>query len=443
VNQIIPAAAEANAQAGSRDLAAPVSGWLSWLSKGSLAVVDQALFAGTNFMVNILLARWLSPAEYGAFAVAFSVLLLVGAFHTACITEPMMVFGPGKYSSNFKKYLGVLLVGHFALMLPMGFLLVLGGLAATQLGSACLGSALVGAGIASPFILLLWLARRAFYVRLQPAWSAVGGALYLAVLLMAVGVLRRGAWFSPAAALIVMGIGALAVSVLLVLLLRPCVSAASGNPTTKEVTLEHWRYGRWSLGTVGLNWIPSNIYYVILPAWSGLGEAGALRALMNLAMPVLHSISALSMVLMPALVLDWRRAGRTAMKRTMESHCVLLFGGSFAYLIVLLTCNGTLLRLLYGDKYSRYGLFPLLMVGLLPFASAATVILGNALRALERPDRIFWCYAAASIAAIVTGIPLTFALGVSGALMGMFLSSVITSICMLWFYQRPLRGEGT
>ena len=414
---------------------------MTWLSKGSLAVLDQTLFAGTNFIVNILLARWLSTAEYGAFAVAFAVLLLIGAIHTACITEPMMVFGPEKYLPHFRKYLGVLLWGHFALMLPAAFLLMLAGVIATHLDSPRVGPALIGAGIALPFILLLWLARRAFYVRLRPAWSTVGGVLYLAVLLTTVDLLRRTAWFSPAIALIGMGIGALAVSALLLCLLQPSLGSNSGEPTVKQVAIEHWRYGRWSLATVGTNWFPSNIYYVILPAWLGLGDAGALRALMNLAMPVLHSNSALSMVLMPTLVLDRHRAGRAAMNRTIRFHLLLLFSGSFVYLIVLLTCHGTLLRLLYGDKYSAYGLFPLLVVGLLPFGSAATMILGNGLRALGKPDRIFWCYAAATLATVVLGIPLVFALGVPGALIGLFLSGMTTSISMLWFYQRPAQGE--
>jgi len=46
---------------------------LHWTGKGGLAVVDQALFAGSNFLLSILLARWLTPAEYGAFAVADAV----------------------------------------------------------------------------------------------------------------------------------------------------------------------------------------------------------------------------------------------------------------------------------------------------------------------------------------------------------------------------------
>ena len=67
-----------------------------WLGKGFWALLDQGLFSGANFLVNILLARWLPPEEYGAFAVAMSVFYLLAGFHTAVLTEPMMVFGAGK-----------------------------------------------------------------------------------------------------------------------------------------------------------------------------------------------------------------------------------------------------------------------------------------------------------------------------------------------------------
>jgi len=67
-----------------------------WIIRGDWAVLDQGLFSGANFLVNILLTRWLSPEEYGAFAVALSTFYLFADFHTAVLTEPMMFFGLGK-----------------------------------------------------------------------------------------------------------------------------------------------------------------------------------------------------------------------------------------------------------------------------------------------------------------------------------------------------------
>ena len=65
-----------------------------WLEKGFWALSDQALFALSNFGLNVMLERWLSPPEYGARSLAFSTCLLVGAFHTALFAEPMLVFAP-------------------------------------------------------------------------------------------------------------------------------------------------------------------------------------------------------------------------------------------------------------------------------------------------------------------------------------------------------------
>jgi len=67
--------------------------WFHWAKQGIWAIIDQALFSGANFIVNILLARWLSQEQYGAFAVALSIFYLLAGFHTAVLTEPMMVFG--------------------------------------------------------------------------------------------------------------------------------------------------------------------------------------------------------------------------------------------------------------------------------------------------------------------------------------------------------------
>jgi hypothetical protein len=83
-----------------------------WLTKGFWAVSDQGLFSLSNFALNLLLARWLVPQDYGAFTVALSVFYLVGTFHGALLTEPMLVFAPSRYKGRFPEYLGALLYGH-------------------------------------------------------------------------------------------------------------------------------------------------------------------------------------------------------------------------------------------------------------------------------------------------------------------------------------------
>jgi hypothetical protein len=57
------------------------------------------------------------------------VFLLLGVFHTAVLNEPMLVFGPAKYGERVQGYLGALLRGHFAVMLPLSLLVTMAALA--------------------------------------------------------------------------------------------------------------------------------------------------------------------------------------------------------------------------------------------------------------------------------------------------------------------------
>jgi O-antigen/teichoic acid export membrane protein len=411
----------------------------AWAAKGGLAIVDQGLFAGTNFIVNILFARCLTPAEYGAFALAYSVLLLFGTFHGASLIEPMMIFGAGKYAGHFEEYLGILLRGHFILMVPGSLILVGTAFLIGRVYSTTTERAFLGLALAAPFILLLWLVRRACYVRLRPGWSAAGGFIYLIFLLGFMKALWAGQRLSLVTAFIGMGSGALIISLLLLLILGPSRTAQQGSPSAKVVFSDHWRYGRWSVATAGIIWFPGNIYYVLLPIWVGLEGAGALKALLNLAMPALHSISALSLILLPLLVQSRKESGTHAMANTMRSFLALFLFGSTLYLALLWGLRSELFRLFYADKYTEYASWPLLLTGLLPLGACVTNALSNALRAIERPDWVFWCYLGSSMVALLVGIPLMTAIGVAGALLGLLFSSLTAGALMFWFYLRFLR----
>src|SRR5580692_6677487 len=41
---------------------------IPWIAKGGLAIADYGLISGSNFLLGVLLARWLSPEHYGAYA---------------------------------------------------------------------------------------------------------------------------------------------------------------------------------------------------------------------------------------------------------------------------------------------------------------------------------------------------------------------------------------
>lgn len=412
-----------------RELVADARGWLL---KGGASIADQAMLAGANFILNILLGRWLPPVQYGAFAFSYSIFLLLGTFHTASFSEPMMVFGAGKYAARFGRYIGVLTMGHLVVMVPIAILLLGASFLLGRYYSSEVQHALAALALAGPLILLQWLLRRAFYVILRPEWALLGGASYLVLLLGAAFALRAAGRLSPAAAFMAMGLSALLVSLLLLSRLRPKWRSQDG-PRASSVGSDHLRYGRWALGTAALTWVPGNLYYTLLPAWVGLEGIAALRALTNLISPVVHTISALSMLLLPLLA-RFQQERKEQMARTLRLFLLLFLAGAGIYNLGLIFFRREVVGLLYGTKYAdTVRLVPL--VGLLAFLSSFITVLGAGLRALERPEKIFWSYLGSSAVAVGTGIFLAMRLGVAGGLWGLLLSSLTTVLMMFFFYR--------
>jgi O-antigen/teichoic acid export membrane protein len=407
-----------------------------WLLKAGASIADQALFSGANFALNVLLGRWLEPVQYGAFALAYSLFQLLGTFHTAVLTEPMLVFGAGKFAGRFRKYLGVLSIGHLATMIPVGLLMLAAAAVLGRVYSHETQRALSALALAGPFILLLWLVRRAFYVVVKPEWAVLGAGVYFLCLLAAAFGLKAAGRISPAAAFLAMGASALPVSLLLAARLRPRWRAPEG-PGPAAVAAEHWKYARWAVGSAALTWVPGNVYFAVLPAWAGLEGAAGLRALTNLVMPISHAIAALTVLLLPLLARR-RQEGKERMLRAMRLFQALFLSAAVLYFLGLLFLRRQLMMLLYAGKYASY--LPLVpFIGLLPILSSLIAVQGAALRVQERPDRVFWSYLASSAIAIGAGIPMARRFGVAGAL-GVLLLSYLTTAVAMFLQGRWRRG---
>lgn len=412
-----------------------------WALKGTFAVIDQGLFAGAHFLVNVLLARWLPPAEYGAFALAYSVFLLLAAFHTAGFAEPMLVFGAGRYRGTFRRYFSLLLKGHAAISLPLG--MVLGCIAALvgHWSSALVAHSLYVLAFTGPTLLLLWMVRRAFYVDFKPGWSALGGGFYLALVLGLSHELHRRGMLSPSVALAVMGTAAALTSLLLALRLNRHRDATTAELRGSDVLKSHWYYGRWSMASAAVAWIPSNIYYIALPLWGGLESAAPLRALANIINPPIHALFAVGSLLLPLLVRRRDSGGKRAMMKAMLAALGLYLLGTALYLALLWVFRAETFRVFYGGRYAEYGSWPLFVLGLFPLSVCVTLVLGVALMSLERPEKNFWSYVVAAIVAAVVGIPCTAMMGVTGAALGMLLANLSAAAAMWIFYRRTAWGH--
>jgi O-antigen/teichoic acid export membrane protein len=405
---------------------------LRWGGRGFWALTDQGTFAASNFLLNVLLARWLEPHEYGAFAIAFSVFLLLGTYHTALLVEPMLVFGPGKHRTGFERYLGVLLKVHAALTAVMGVVLAIAAAVLWAINGGPLVPALLALAVACPLLLLPWLMRRACYVHLAPRTAALAGIAYLATTLLGATLLAWVDALNAVTAIGVMAFGSLLGATLIGLILRPSTAVNLTDAFARTILADHWRYGRWAAASAALTWVPANIFYIVLPARAGLEAAASLRAIVNLTAPMVQFIGALGTILLPTLVRA-RVDGRLA--TVMRTAGTILVTASLVYYAVIAVYHAPITDWLYAGRYLDHA-WLVLIIGLRPLTSGLTAVFTNALRALEVPAKVFWAYVVSSLVAVVFAIAAMGPLSLVGAAVGMVLASLATAVVAGWFLTR-------
>ncbi|HEY7337642.1 MAG TPA: hypothetical protein VH639_22310 [Bryobacteraceae bacterium] len=411
----------------------PHRGWWIWVSRAAWAIVDQGLSAGANFVGSILLARWLSPSDFGLYATGFAVFLFAGTLHTAIVTEPMMIFGPSRYERSFFQYVRALVLMHWRGTIIASCAICLPIVVADMFLGRHITAISLALGLAGPCILFSWILRRSFYVVNRPETAALGGLAYLGAMIAGFSILYLKRWLTPGTAFYVMAAASLVVGGSFWVLLDRRSNVAVSKA---DIVASHWRYGRWSLLSTGLYWFPANWYLCVLAFWQGPDQAARWRAAMNLIMPVLHAHIALTVLVVPFLV---RRKNDSRRFHGALALTLFVFVGSgLAYLVLLRAFGPEAMRFLYRSKYSLEGI-NLWWLGALPIAVAVSLATGGALRALEKTAQLAAAHTAVAIFTVTLGSILVARFGLAGAIYGSVASHALLGACMVpaYFGLRP------
>src|SRR5581483_1330642 len=409
-----------------------------WGTKRGLAILDQGLISGSNFMISILLARWLMPDQYGAYAVAFGIYMMLSLVYQSLVLEPMGVFGGSAFRHNLRGYLRSLLTIHAALSVTIFAALVISWAIAHHVspGGAVAG-ALGGIAFASPCLMLFALARRTFYVELSPAGAAAGALIYSAVVLAGLFVVYHRALLSPFTAFLLIGMGGLVTGIVLMSGLRSGLTGSGPAPSVREAWTRHWRYGRWALASCIAGWLPSYIYFPVLSSFTGMAASGQLKALMNLTMPFEQTKGALVMLVLPYAARVMHQHGKAGARLLGTRLTFLAVAGAILYWAVIIPLQKPIFHVLYSDRYMEVAyLLPALALGQIFWS--ATFGPGLALRAMESPASVFIGLATATVVSVLIGVPATWAFGLKGAIWGSNLADVLSFGALVYVLRRKL-----
>jgi O-antigen/teichoic acid export membrane protein len=352
--------------------------------------------------------------------------------------EPLSVFAGSLFSANLRGHLKSAAWIHWGIAVVVCFALGTSAFIAETIGhSSVVASALAGIMLAAPFIMAHTFERRAFYLKFSPGPAAFGSGFYFAMLVAGVYITFRMNCLTAFTAFLVMGLASLVSAVVMAIQLNSRLNAATQDVPLKETWARHWEYGRWALAACMVGWIPNYVYIPLTSAFSGMAAAGELRALMNLAAPPLQTFAALSMLFLPYAARRQATRDRAAAYALTRKLTFLFVGGAIAYWAVLVPLRLPVFRLLYNGKYIE-------SVYLVPLFALETIVwsasMGPAilLRAMESPRSLFWANGAASVVALIGGIPATRYYGLKGVVWSMILANALYSTMAFWLHRRKI-----
>jgi len=354
--------------------------------KLGLAIFDQGLFAGSNFLVNVLLARWMMPNEYGAYAVGFAWFLIAQNLYEALMLEPMAIYGAGKYASHSKRYFGAVFLFHiwFSLVVAIPFFI---GTAFMQHDSPLVSLALFATALFMPALLARWLFRQPFYISSTIRLAVIGSVIYLVSVLVSVtffqlipllqtyltlGVIGSitarpvfwvvdGSLLNPFTAVLANGIaGGFTALVMIFVYVKP-LFRGSAEISYREVYATHLKYGRWSSIERILMWFPANIFYLLMPVFYDLAVSGALRAFTNIEMPLYLTLTAIAAVLLPSFVRTYTNQGYEALIERVQQLRMMLLTLTVSLGLILIVAGEWIAHFLYDGKFDVYATLPYFM----------------------------------------------------------------------------------
>lgn len=352
--------------------------------KGFIALADQAVASATNFLTGVIIGRACTKEQFGLYMLGFSIVLFVMSLQTSLISTPYMVYSPRLKGSARVRYTGSVLIHQLGLSILAVIALAVGGVALSfGVGPQGLAPVVWALVVVITFILVREYARRVCFANLRfktalildscVAVVQIGGLLLLAYL------------------------GLLSASMTYWIVGLACGIAAVGWLISKRKTFalqltraisdfgRNWSFGKWVFAS-GLLWALSmNLYPWILAAFHGTASTGVWAACFGVTAIGNPLLLGMQNFFGPKIAHSYAEGGPIILRRF-----VIKASGFFTLLITpfcvaLLLFGGSLIVVLYGDKYAGNGLVvSILALNLL--VSTVAFSFSRALFAMERAD---------------------------------------------------------
>ncbi|MFE0510976.1 hypothetical protein [Streptomyces sp. NPDC058964] len=400
-------------------------------ARAAWGLVDQALSSASNFFVSALAAHSLAPREFGAFALAFAVYLLLLGVSRALCTEPLAV----RYTAQEQDMFDA------GARRAVGSVTVLSSL----LGGACLaagllvgdsaGAALVALGVVAPALLVQDAWRYVFFASGRVRSAALNDFVWVAAQVGLFGLMAGGALPRSGPILITAwGIGA---GLGAVLGLRQSRLVPAGRSLPGWLREHSDLCGRFAGEFIAAAGAVHLVSFGI-GVTAGLAAAGSIRGALLVFGPLSVILMAAGVVLLPEFVRN-AHFSVDVLARNARLASWTLFGVSVVWGLVCLAMPASIGRHLLGQNWS--GARPILpQIAVMMCGAGTSVGATLGLRALGEARRSLRARLGIIPVTIVGGLLGAAVWDAAGAAMG-FAAASVTGAVVWWRHFRAAVGE--
>lgn len=398
------------------------------LPASSWGFADQVLLSGTNFATTILVARALSPAAFGSYALLYTTLLFTNGLAGTVVTQPHNILGVLRRGDAYRRYTSSTGITQIAITSLTGALILAAALAASSLGSS-VAPLLLALAAASVTWMAQEFVRRVLYTegRLRDAFAndviSYGGQT------VAIAALWKLDRLTAATALY----GLAATSALAVAAGAWQIRRSFSRSFDREDVQANLNFGKWLTGAFIAYWFASQLYLYLAALILGTAATGTLKAALLVMGPLNVLLVFIDTTTPISLARTFASSGGTAMHAQLRRTAAWVAPVVAAYCLLAALFAGPLLRLFYGQRYAN-GSAVLALFAVHYFVISLTRTLGAAVRAKQLTRYVFTSNLYAGVVAVTVGWLIIEVGGVRGAVAGMILSAVISGAVLLRGY---------
>jgi O-antigen/teichoic acid export membrane protein len=401
--------------------------WRKTLKKLPLVILsEQAIFSGTSFVVNIGFAKVLSKPDFGTFSVILSFMLAATGLYESVVFRPYSVYG-GKATGR-KGYasfvLGLNLVISFFLfiaMMPVS-------LRYMPMYLYCL------CWLAFLIMMMYWAMRRSCYIYKDYSIALTASFLMLLVTVpfMLYQHINKCHDLGNAFSVILLS-NAIAFSYIYFKTVG--VPVIYPRRRLKVLISRHLRFGRWMAATTVVFTASTTAFVPLVAFFRGPVEAGFLRILQTLSMPVNQVNTALSLAYLPQMGSQCRNERINTYKRIFPFFVYL----PLIYILIFAAVSPLVFNFLGYSGTGHFFRFIVVIFGVSVVSEAGYQVISLLINSMKKSKPLFIARSASIVCLILIGLPLiiTFHYGYVLA----YSASSAVSVATLYYFKKAVIND--